>query len=69
VPIVWFPRLVEVTEEQRGHWELIGHGIGIRWEELDEDISVEGLLGTRDDLLLTPPALAPTPPPFSVSGW
>ena len=44
VPIAWFPRLVSASPEQRQHWRLIGRGVGIRWEELDEDLSVEGLL-------------------------
>jgi hypothetical protein len=56
VPIVWFPKLAEATEEQPRHWRLIGHGIGIAWDELDEDISVEGLMATSDDSVLTVPA-------------
>jgi len=44
VPLVWFPRLVRGSQEQRSHFELIGDGEGIHWEELDEDISVAGLL-------------------------
>ena len=44
VPIAWFPRLAAGSSEQRQHWRLIGHGVGIRWEDLDEDLSVEGLL-------------------------
>ena len=44
VPIAWFPRLAAATAEQRKRWRLIGRGVGIRWEELDEDLSVEGLL-------------------------
>ena len=44
VPLEWFPRLRAASAEQRGHWRLIGQGVGIRWEELDEDISVAGLL-------------------------
>lgn len=49
VPLVWFPRLLEGTPEQRQQWELIGRGEGIHWPELDEDISVAGLLaGHRD---------------------
>jgi hypothetical protein len=42
-PLDWFPRLRKASRAQRGKWRLIG-GIGIHWEELDEDISVEGLL-------------------------
>ena len=44
VPVVWFPRLSHATGPERGRWRLIGHGEGIHWEDLDEDISVEGLL-------------------------
>jgi hypothetical protein len=44
-PLIWFPRLVGATSEQRSHWELIGRGIGIHWPDVDEDISVAGLLG------------------------
>ena len=44
VPLVWFPRLLSATEKQRREWGFIGGGIGIHWEEIDEDISVAGLL-------------------------
>ncbi len=44
VPIEWFPRLRDATREQRNHWQLIGGGYGIHWEEIDEDISVPSLL-------------------------
>jgi hypothetical protein len=44
-PLDWFPRLRSVTQEQRSHWKLIGKGIGIHWDDLDEDLSVAGLLG------------------------
>ena len=43
-PLVWFPRLLKATPEQRAVWRLIGGGIGIHWEAVDEDISVESLL-------------------------
>jgi hypothetical protein len=42
-PIVWYPRLLHGTTEERNHWE-IGSGIGVHWPDLDEDISVENLL-------------------------
>ena len=48
-PLEWFPRLRHATNEQRQRWELIGHGVGIHWEEIDEDISVAGLLGLPHD--------------------
>ena len=44
VPLVWFPRLVDATPKQRTQWELIGGGIGIHWEAIDEDILVASLL-------------------------
>ena len=44
VPLAWFPRLHAASPEQRARWELIGRGIGIHWPELDEDLSVSGLL-------------------------
>ncbi len=44
VPLVYFPRLLKATPEQRRHFETSGDGMGIHWDELDEDISVEGLL-------------------------
>lgn len=47
MPLEWFPRLRDATREQRQHWRLIGGGIGIHWEEVDEDISVESLLATE----------------------
>jgi hypothetical protein len=44
VPLTWFPRLSHGTAEERNRWRLIAGGRGIHWPELDEDISVEGLL-------------------------
>jgi hypothetical protein len=44
VPLEWFPRLRDATPEQRNHWRLIARGIGIHWEDVDEDISVASLL-------------------------
>jgi len=44
VPLAWYPRLMNATPTQRNHWEVCGGGIGIRWPELDEDLSTEGLL-------------------------
>jgi len=43
-PLIWFPRLQNATLEERKNWRLIGGGIGIHWEDVDEDISVESLL-------------------------
>jgi hypothetical protein len=44
VPLVWSWRLSEATPDQRARFEIIGSGTGIRWPEIDEDISVEGML-------------------------
>jgi hypothetical protein len=44
VPLAWFPRLLGATGEQRRKWELLGGGQGIHWPEIDEDLSVDGLL-------------------------
>ena len=49
VPVAWFPRLMHGTSEQRWHLELIGLGRGVHWPELDEDISVAGILAGRRD--------------------
>lgn len=48
VPIEWFPRLRDATPEQRNRYEFSGHGYGIHWPDIDEDISVPGLLGLPD---------------------
>jgi hypothetical protein len=45
-PIEWFPRLRDASAEQRGKWRLIGQGEGVRWPEIDEDVSVSALLGS-----------------------
>ena len=47
-PLEWFPGLRSATSEQKRNWRLIGKGIGIHWEDVDEDISVESLLAVRD---------------------
>lgn len=47
VPLAWFPRLVHATQKERNSYRLIGRGQGIRWEDIDEDISVKGLLAGR----------------------
>ncbi len=44
VPVAWYPRLLRATPEQRNRWEIVGAGFGIHWPEIDEDLSVEGLL-------------------------
>jgi len=44
VPLEWFPKLRDATEKQKANWRLIGKGVGIHWEDMDEDLSVAGLL-------------------------
>jgi len=47
VPLTWFPRLVHASREQRDNWRLIGRGHGIHWDDIDEDVSVEGIITGR----------------------
>src|SRR5436305_5194982 len=47
VPLAWYPRLAHGTAKERAAWRLIGRGEGIHWPQLDEDISVEGLIAGR----------------------
>ena len=49
VPTEWFPRLHNATPAQRRNWRLIGRGEGIHWPDVDEDISVLGLLAGFGD--------------------
>ena len=44
VPLVWYPKLLHATKEQRNKWEIAGGGYGIHWPDIDEDLSTEGLL-------------------------
>ena len=44
VPLAWYPRLLHATSQERVNWELVGAGFGIYWPDIDEDLSVEGLL-------------------------
>lgn len=44
VPLAWYPRLMHGTPQERNNWQLIGGGEGIHWPDLDEDLSVVGLL-------------------------
>ena len=48
VPLVWFPRLLHATPEQRARVEI--SRVGLHWEEIDEDISIAGLLAGRGDM-------------------
>jgi Protein of unknown function (DUF2442) len=47
VPLTWYPRLLHVTEKELQNYELIGDGEGIHWPDLDEDISIEGIIAGR----------------------
>ena len=48
VPLVWSPALLEATPEQRANYELGAGGRGIHWPDIDEDLSVAGLLAGGD---------------------
>ena len=43
-PLIWFPRLLEANNNQRKNWQLMGDGEGVHWPDIDEDLSVAGLL-------------------------
>jgi len=47
VPLAWYPRLAHGSPTERSRWRFIGEGEGIHWPDLDEDISIEGLLAGR----------------------
>jgi hypothetical protein len=44
VPLAWYPRLLDATPAQRSNWTKAGGGLGIHWPDVDEDLSVAGLL-------------------------
>ena len=44
VPLEWFPKLRDASEKERNNWRIISGGVGIHWEDIDEDLSVVGLL-------------------------
>lgn len=44
VPSAWYPRLLHGKPEERSNWRLIGKGEGIHWPDLDEDLSIEGII-------------------------
>lgn len=60
VPLAWFPRLLKASRRQRADWALIGGGIGIHWEAVDEDISVASLLQPEHFMRLPSKVLQPT---------
>jgi hypothetical protein len=47
VPLAWYPRLLHATPAERGNWKLIARGEGVHWPDVDEDISVAGLIAGR----------------------
>ena len=47
VPLAWYPRLAHASSAERENWRLTGGGRGIHWPDLDEDLSVDGLLAGR----------------------
>ena len=49
VPLAWFPRLMRASAVQRENYRIGHSGNGLHWDDLDEDISVEGLLMGRVD--------------------
>ena len=58
VPLVWFPRLLSATPDQRAEGIISASGQGLHWEALDEDISVAGLLEGRGDMTVRHSAAA-----------
>ena len=47
IPLAWYPRLLYASTEERNSWRLVGNGVGIHWEAIDEDISTEGIIAGR----------------------
>ena len=43
-PLSWYPSLLKATPKQRARWEICGGGYGIHWPEIDEDLSIDGIL-------------------------
>jgi hypothetical protein len=46
-PVEWYPRLRDASSDQRLNWRIIGTGVGVHWPDVDEDLSVEGMLAGR----------------------
>jgi hypothetical protein len=61
-PLAWFPRLLAATPKQKTGWELIGGGIGIHWEAIDEDVSIASLLQPSNFMRLPYEASTPAAP-------
>ena len=49
VPLRWFPKLLKASPRQRNKYRLVDHGIGIHWPDIDEDLSINGLIGLDAD--------------------
>jgi hypothetical protein len=64
-PLAWYPRLLHATREQRRHYELTAGGYGIHWPDIDEDLSVEGLLRGAPAAPHTVPDYPPSDANFS----
>jgi len=58
VPLAWFPRLLNATPAQRAAGRISATGRGLHWEEIDEDISVSGVLDGRGDMTGRPSVAA-----------
>jgi Protein of unknown function (DUF2442) len=58
VPLAWFPRLLHASAEQRKNYRIRAGGRGLHWDEIDEDISVAGLLEGRGDVTRRPSTAA-----------
>jgi hypothetical protein len=58
VPLAWFPRLLQASPQQRLNYRISVTGQGLHWDEIDEDISVVGLLEGRGDMTRRPPSAA-----------
>lgn len=56
VPLAWFPRLLNASPDARGKVEI--SPFGLHWDELDEDVSIEGLLAGRGDQTVRRPKVA-----------
>jgi hypothetical protein len=60
VPLVWYPRLLDATPEQRRNWTISSAGCGIHWPDVDEDTKRcwPSARGARSAGTLTDPRLA-----------
>ncbi len=51
-PVKWYPRLLAATEEERGAWQINRPADAVRWEAIDEDLSLEGFLNFGEEMLV-----------------